>query len=341
MTRFDPDCVYLIREGHIMRQLFCVFVALLCANAGAGVEPWRSITQAKKIDPKNSAALFVGVRDFPWDKTLATVPYAVDDAVDLAYEFTMEQEPVLVDPKRVVLALSGEPQKPESQEKLRKLLAVGEKRRDATTEDILDLLDSQSRLVSSNGIFIAAFATHGVSDNGIQYLLTASTILGHYRSNGLTDAEIRETISRNGVARSLIFIDACRERLVKDRRSPDVDPRSVATFFRTFSRITGQVVFSAAPGGGYAYDDEERRNGVFTATLIEGLHCGARANAAGFITVDTLHSYVESHVLAWLQEHKNRDAKTATQWASEGNSKELPLSICPNHSAAASQRPAR
>jgi hypothetical protein len=324
-----------------MRQLLCVFVALLCANAGAGVGRWAEVKQAKSIDPKQSAALFVGIRDFPWDKTLATVPYAVDDAVDLAYELTMEQKPSLVDPKRVVLALSGKPQKSESQEKLKRLLAAGATPHNATTEDILDVLESQSRSVASNGILIVAFATHGLSDEGTQYLLTASSTLGHYHRTALTEAEIRETVSRNGVARSIIFIDACRERLTKDRRSGDVDPRSVATFVRAFSKITGQVIFSAAPGGGYAYDDEERQNGVFTATVIEGLRCGARANASGFITVDALHSYVESHVLAWLQAHKNRDAKTATQWTSEGNSKELPLSICVSRSAAAPRHPAR
>ena len=324
-----------------MRQLFCIFVALLCANAGAGVGRWNEVAHSKTIDPQKSAALFVGIRDFPWDKTLTTVPYAVDDAVDLAYEFTMDQVRPLVDAKRVVLALCGEPQKAESLEKLKKLLAAGAMRRNATTEDILNQLESQSQSVGLNGIFIVAFATHGVSDEGIQYLLTASSMLGHYRSNGLTDAEIRETISRNGVARSLIFIDACRERLTKDRRSGEVDPRSVAAFARAFSKINGQVVFSAAPGGGYAYEDEERRNGVFTATVIEGLHCGAEANEAGFITVDSLHSYVESHVLAWLQKHKNHDAKTATQWTSEGSSKELPLSICLSDIAKASPRPAR
>jgi hypothetical protein len=314
-------------------------VALLCANAGAGVGRWNDVKEAKTIDPKKSAALFVGVRDFPWDKTLASVPYAVDDAVDLAYELTMQQHPFLVDPQRVVLALSGTPQKTESQEKLKKLLAAGAERHNATTEDIIDLLESQSRSVGLDGILIAAFATHGVSDDGIQYLLTASSTLGHYHSNGLTDSGIRDIVSR--VPRSLIFIDACRERLLKDRRSGDVDPRSVAAFVHVFNKITGQVVFSAAPGGGYAYDDEERRNGVFTATVIEGLHCGARANASGFITVDALHSYVESHVLAWLQMHKNRDAKMATQWTSEGNSKELPLSICVSRNAAASRHHAR
>ena len=70
------------------------------------------------------------------------------------------------------------------------------------------------------------------------------------------------------------------------------------------------VVFSAAPAGGYAYDDDERRNGVFTATVIDGLRCGAARNAPGFITVDTLHSHVSrSMLLTWLQEHKNRERK--------------------------------
>jgi hypothetical protein len=324
-----------------MRQLCCVFVALLCTSAGAGVGRWNEV-QPRTIDPKTSAALFVGVRDFPYDSTLATVPYAVDDAVDLAYEFTMEQSPALVVPARVILALSGEPQKDESQEKLKKLLAAGAKRTPAAQSDILNSLESQSKSVESNGLLIVAFATHGVSDEGTQYLLTASSLLGHYHRTALTDAEIRETISRNGVPRSVIFIDACRERLLKDRRSGEIDPRSVAAAFgRAFSKITGQVVFSAAPGGGYAYDDEERRNGVFTAMVIDGLRCGARANASGFITVNALHSYVEAHVLAWLQLHKNRDAKTATQWMSEGSSKELPLSICTSDSAAALRRPAR
>jgi hypothetical protein len=322
-----------------MRQLFCVFVALVCASAGAGVGRWNDVKQAKTIDPTKSAALFVGVRDFPWDKSLASVPYAVDDAVDLAYELTIEQKPALVDPKRVVLALSGDPQKPESQEKLKKLLAAGEERHKATTEDILDLLESQSRAVGANGILIAAFATHGVSDDGIQYLLTASSTLAHYRSNGLTDAGIRDIVSV--VPRSLIFIDACRERLLKDRRSGSADPRSQAAMMRAVSRINGQVVFSAAPMGGYAYDDEERHNGVFTATVIEGLRCGARTNSSGFVTVETLHSFVESHVLSWLQTHKNPRATKATQWTSEGNSKELPLSICVSRNAAASRHHAR
>jgi len=319
-----------------MRQVLCLFVASLCSVALAGPQRWAERFRDKEIDPLKSAALFVGVRDFTEDSSLTPVPYAVDDAVDLAFELSMNAARVLVDPTRVVLALSGEPQKKESQEKLSRLLASGALRHPAGHTEVLKLLDAQARAVGSNGILIIAFATHGVSDEGTQYLLTASSLLAHYRQTSLTDAGVRDTVTEHGVPRSLIFIDACRERLTKDKRSGDVDPRSAAPLMRAMSRISGQVVFSAAPNGGYAYDDESRQNGVFTAAVIEGLHCHARTNPAGFVTVNTLHPYFETHVLAWLQAHKNPSARTATQWTSEGNSKEMPLSACANHSASAS-----
>ncbi|MEA2339057.1 MAG: hypothetical protein QOE82_3064 [Thermoanaerobaculia bacterium] len=324
-----------------MRQLFCIFVALVCSSVVAGPTRWAEMNQSKTIDPKQSAGLFVGVSLFPYDDNLASVPYAVDDAVDLAYELTMERDPVLVDPKRVVLALSGKPQKPESQEKLRKLLAAGVPPAvDAGFSEIMKQIESQSRSVGKGGILFVGFATHGVSEDGTQYLLTSGSSLARIHHD-LTDAEVRDIVSRNGVARSIIFIDACRERLRKDRRNGEADPLSKAAFLRDVSRINGQVVFSAATNGGYAYDDEERRNGVFTATIIEGLRCGAQTNASGFVTADTLHSFVEARVLAWLQAHKDPGAKKATQWTSEGNSKDLPLSICASHSAASLRQPAR
>lgn len=319
-----------------MRQVLCIFVALLCAAAIAGPVRWADRMKEAPIDPMQSAALFVGVRDFD-DHSLTSVPYAVDDAVDLAYELTMNRRPALIDPKRVILALSGEPQKTESQEKLRKLLAAGASTHGAGQSDVFNLLESQSRAVGRDGIFIAAFATHGVSEEGTQYLLAASSLLAHYRQTSLTDIGIRDIVSGNGVPRSLIFIDACRERLTKDKRSGEVDPRSMARLMREISGVNGQAVISAAAVGGYAYDDEVRHNGVFTEMVIDGLRCGASTNAAGFVTVDTLHSYVESHVLSWLRLHKDSAVKKATQLVTEGATKQMPLSVCASRTASTSQ----
>ncbi len=108
-----------------MRQFFSVLVAL-CVAAGAQggvrkVKPGDHRDRSGTVHPAESAALFVGVREFTYDETLSDVPYAVDDAVDLAYAVAFDGKPRLVDTTRVILALSGEPQKPQSRRKLEQL----------------------------------------------------------------------------------------------------------------------------------------------------------------------------------------------------------------------------
>lgn len=58
--------------------------------------------------PEESSGLFVGISSFE-DERFAPVRFAVDDAIDLAWVFVLELG--LLDARRCVLALSGEPQK--------------------------------------------------------------------------------------------------------------------------------------------------------------------------------------------------------------------------------------
>jgi hypothetical protein len=89
-----------------------------------------------------STGLFVGVRRFPHDGTLE-VPYAGDDATDLAHRFALDPRVALIPPRRVVLVLSGTPQKEESKQRLRELEHAGARIvRDATAEKILDTAET-------------------------------------------------------------------------------------------------------------------------------------------------------------------------------------------------------
>jgi hypothetical protein len=274
-----------------------------------------------------SAALFVGIREFVYDSTLTEVRYAVDDAVDLAYVLAVDGKAHLVPPERVILALSGQPQKHESQERLDALVAAGASIHPAGQSDILTLLESQSRAVGRNGILIVAFATHGISEGGTQYLLTAQSLVRH-RETTIAESAVRDIITRAGVPRSLVLLDACRQNLTTER-GPEPDPRSAAAALRrVMGDINGQVVFSAAATGEYAYDDDVRRNGVFTAAVIDGLRCGASTDARGFVTVETLSAYVEERVLSWIQIHRDPGTRRATQLQFEGRSRSMPLSSC-------------
>ncbi|HEV8433275.1 MAG TPA: caspase family protein [Thermoanaerobaculia bacterium] len=279
------------------------------------------------FEPAESSALFVGVRLFRYDPTLAEVRYAVDDAIDLAALLALDERIKLVEPSRVVLALSGGPEKPESQRSLHALVAAGAQVRSADGPEILNLLDDQSRAAGRKGMFIVAFATHGFSKDGTQYLLTATSILRH-QEGAISDSEVRDIAAQSDAARSLILIDACRERLTENQRGGGPDSRSAAPLLRAMEGVHGQAVLSAAAAGQYAYDDDHRRNGVFTAAIIDGLRCQAAADEHGMITVDSLASFVEQHVLTWIRRYRNAGVTQATQVSWEGSAKTMPLAAC-------------
>ena len=159
----------------------------------------------EEFDSAQSAALFVGVRRFPYDTKLAEVRYAVDDAVDLAFVLALDSRIRLIDPTHVILALSGEPQKPRSQENLATLKAAGAGSHRRSTE-VLNALDEQARAVGKNGVLVIAFATHGVSFEGTQYLLTATSVLRH-RETALSESKIRDIASKSAAGRSLILVN--------------------------------------------------------------------------------------------------------------------------------------
>ena len=95
----------------IVRRLLIATVLLSFYDAhgdsrGVRVEKAALAGQAiGKFEPSQSAALFVGVRLFPYDGSLTEVRYAVDDAIDLATVLALEDHVRLVEPSRVVLAL--------------------------------------------------------------------------------------------------------------------------------------------------------------------------------------------------------------------------------------------
>ena len=274
-----------------------------------------------------SAALFVGVRSFT-HRQLASVPYAADDAVDLAYLFAFNRRVCLVRADRVVLALSGRPEKEESRQKLEALRKAGAKVRPADPGDILSLLRAQAALAGKNGIFIVSIATHGFVRDGNPYILGASSLVQE-RQTTLSMAEVLDIAARSGAGRSLVFVDACRERIAPATRSVTREAETAAPLLHRMSRTHGQAILFAAAAGQYAYDDPVKRNGVFTEAVIDGLNCNA-ATPGGFVTASTLATHVENGVLKWIRANIDRSVRSATQISIDGDARNMPLSQCWN-----------
>ncbi|HEX8253175.1 MAG TPA: caspase family protein [Thermoanaerobaculia bacterium] len=268
-----------------------------------------------------SAALFVGVREF--DGNLTLVPYAADDAVDLAHAFAMREKVNLVPPRRVVLALAGDPQKPESRTRLNELKAAGAQIVEATRDNINALLERQARLAGANGMLIVSFATHGFIEEGVPYVLGKTS--SFEAESAISTAAVLDTAALSAARRSLILLDACRERVPSEARAAPDAMKRTAPLIERMSRIDGQVVMYAAAAGKYAYDDHVAMNGVFTKAVLDGLDCRA-TQKSGAVTVDTLRHYVDKRVRLWLA--KNNKPVSGIQAVLDSRTHTMPLAFC-------------
>jgi formylglycine-generating enzyme required for sulfatase activity len=278
------------------------------------------------FDPAESAGLFVGVSRFD-DPLFAEVSFAVDDAVDLAHLFAFELR--LVAGGKIVLGLAGDPRKPDSQARLQELLDAGAKSLPARQTDVYGQLDAQRKAAGSKGLFVAAFATHGFSDQGGDFLVAADSLRRRIVRTGVAIDEVFDDVARSLAPRRLVLLDACRERLSSSTRGGDPAAAMSAGFADAIGRASGQAVLAGATLGGYAYDDPARRNGVFTASILDGLRGAAPADERGYVTVGTLADYLQEQVAVWVGDHRPDHAGRSQGIARrlEGAVAQLPLAV--------------
>ena len=296
-------------------------------SRGVTVVP-EAIRQQIGFDRGESAGLFVGISSFD-DRTFAEVPYAVDDAVDLAHLFSVKLD--LIAPSRVILSLSGEPQNLDTRRKLQELKAQGAKTGSPNQSAILRLLSVQSRSSGARGVFVLSIAAHGFNDRGADYLVAADSQREFIQVTGLPVANVLDQVSRAKAGRRIVLLDACRERLNAGRRAGGADPESAMgqAFQEAIATAGGQVILAGSTTGGYAYDDDRLQNGVFSAAVMEGLQGRAEPDEEGLVKVKSLAKFVNARVRQWVVDNRPADVNTSKGITVnlEGRAADLPLAV--------------
>jgi len=162
-------------------KLLAIGVASLAVVAAiAGIAMWqtrsvRAENQAADVapgtfNPEESVGFFVGVSELTVPG-VGNVPFAADDAVDLAHFLALDQRVSLLLPSRVVIALSGLPKKEESRARLLELRQAGATIVSADAATIRTELQRQATLAGKHGLFLVSLATHGFLQDDIHYIL--------------------------------------------------------------------------------------------------------------------------------------------------------------------------
>ena len=283
----------------------------------------REVLIQEGFDASQSAGFFVGISEFE-DSSFTTVPFAVD----LASLFVRLE---LLEPEKVVLALSGQPRKAASRERLRQLVEGGARISEATLGLFTDHVSQQGRASGESGLFIVSIATHGFSDQGNDYLVASDTRQRRIQRGGILFAEVIDDVSLSRASRRLVLVDACRERLSADTRAGGADPASAmgAAFSEAITKASGMVILSATVLGGFSYDDQDRQNGVFSAAVMDGLGGEATADQRSFVTAQTLAGYVDAQVRDWVADNRPQHVKLSRGITiqAEGPAASMPLAV--------------
>ncbi len=277
------------------------------------------------FDIAGSSGLFVGIREFR-DKSIKNVQFAVDDAVDLAYLFSCDLE--LIEPSRLWLAIAGEPQKTDSRGRLRALKYRGAREIHASRNQILSRVEDLAGETSPDGLMVVTFATHGLTDGSSQLLVASDSMRNLPMDTGIDIRRILKSLQTSDCRRKLLLVDSCQE-LVTNGASRSLSSHLEDAFVEVFRRAEGLVSMVAAPSGGLAFDDHRRRNGVFSAAILDGLRGDAPENN-GFITPETLQVYIGNCLDRWFR--RNDRPYRGFSVKLDGNAQNLPLaSSNPEH----------
>lgn len=298
------------------------------------------------FDIEHSAGLFIGIREFS-DPAVPPVAYAVDDAVDLAHLFALELD--LLDARKVVLALSGEPQKAESQQRLAELQERGARRIEATNDEIYKNARSLGKATGEQGIYVVTVASHGLLDQGQVVILPKNSWGQRPVHTGVHLAALIDDVTRSVAPRRLVIADCCRVRRqsgTRDFEETKQERRLAMELARFFcdelAGKRGLASLNGATHDGYTYDDHETRNGVFTGALIAGLRGAAAVAGKDLITLGDLAEYADRHVSDWVRLHhpEHTDRCLGIRFESDPHEmSHLPLAIVSTGQAPVSSRP--
>ncbi len=191
-----------------------------------------------------------------------------------------------------------------------------------TRENVLALKEKLMKTGVDDYVYIH-IAGHGLLDDNLDfYFATANIDFANPSKNGLKYDEIEGLLDGIPARNKLLLMDACHsgevdkdEDFAVNTVGKDDETRGVTMFatknenkpktglnnsyelmrllFADLRKGTGTVVISAASGGGYALENEEIENGIFTYCLIEAVgKSKADANGDKQISVSELRNYI-------------------------------------------------
>lgn len=163
----------------------------------------------------------------------------------------------------------------------------------ATRAAVLAGLRALVEGADGDDLVLVHFSCHGQLVGGRPHLLLHDTPRGEAAivEQGLRLTDVLSTLHQGRSRWTVVLLDACHMGL-------GLDPETAASTPRLQDVQGGFALLAGSTEGQITQDSDEKRAGVFTAALLEGLE-GAAAGPSGGVQFSALAQHVQRRVAAW------------------------------------------
>lgn len=182
--------------------------------------------------------------------------------------------------------------------------------RKATRRDIVDTLGALRDRVRDEDTVVVFFSGHGATDAGPDgrphyYLIPHDGSTADLQRTALVDDQLEELIGQLPARQVVVLLDACFSgggTSVIRARGVTKPAGSAASPGRALIEATsGRVVLTASRPDEPAFEDDQRKGGLFSSFLVEGLAGAADVDGDGVVTALELYQFVSPRVRAYAQ----------------------------------------
>ncbi len=208
------------------------------------------------------------------------------------------------------------------------LLATGESaERQPLRSSLLRQLANLRYRVSEDGLLLIYFAGHVVERGGKSYLLPSDALVSDdalLAETAISVERVKEAIRTSGAGQVMLFFDSFRQAPLGEAFTREL------TFDTRNQEAAAFAILLATGLGQRAYESQAKKQGYFTAALIEALR-GRAAGDGREVTLDRLVKYLQANVPDEARRDLGEGARQQPLAIIEGyQSDELALAITGN-----------
>ena len=170
-----------------------------------------------------------------------------------------------------------------------------------TRNNIISTVHNLAQIADTEDTILFGFFGHGLDTNGTSYLFASDSEHSCPQDTAIELNWIKNTLQNSHASTKILVIDACHSGSLRGRHYSGMS-ETFADALKELCNNEGWAVLSACKQNQISQECNEKKHGVFTYYLIEGLLGRADSNQDGLITLFEANEYANRNTKRWAFE---------------------------------------